>query len=63
MKIVKTRLLHFINSNNFFYKCQYGFRNTTSTVTAITDTITLIQTALDQNQIAGGIFIDLKKSV
>jgi hypothetical protein len=57
-KIVKTRLLHFLNSNNFFYKCQYGFRNRINTVTAITDTIT----ALDQNQIAGGIFIDLKKA-
>lgn len=61
-KVLHTRLESFLNSKNFFYKKQYGFRQKSNTLAATIDLITAIKNKIDQKQIALGIFIDLKKA-
>lgn len=41
-KCFKSRLVNFLESNNYFYKCQYGFRKNSSTLSATVDVISNI---------------------
>lgn len=61
-KVVKTRLIKHLNNNNFWYKGQYGFRPKSSTSGAVVEFMVPIQKALDDNLMAAGLFIDLKKA-
>lgn len=58
----KDRLLNFLDSRNYFYPKQYGFRKKSSTLSATMDILTRLQKQLDQSMLASGLFIDLKKA-
>lgn len=61
-KILYNRLETFLDSINFLYNKQYGFRRKSNTLSATIDLITKIKINIDQKHIALGIFIDLKKA-
>ncbi|XP_045488502.1 uncharacterized protein LOC123690046 [Pieris rapae] len=61
-KILYKRLHSFLNSKDFFYQKQYGFRAQSNTLAATIDLVTKIKNKIDQKQLALGIFIDLKKA-
>lgn len=61
-KIVKSRLLEYLDHGNYFSSYQYGFRSKLSTLSATTDLVIKIQEALDKNKISSGIFIDFAKA-
>lgn len=61
-KVLYNRLAKHLDSSNFLYKGQYGFRPKSNTLTATTDLITNIKVCIDEKKVALGIFIDLKKA-
>lgn len=61
-KILYDRLKKFLESKNFLYKKQYGFRPNSNTLAATVDLVTQIKTKIDQKQITLGVFVDLKKA-
>lgn len=61
-KILYNRLETYLNSINFLYNKQYGFRPKSNTLSATVDIITKIKTNIDEKKICLGIFIDLKKA-
>jgi hypothetical protein len=61
-KVLFTRLLNYLNSINFFFKQQYGFRPKSNTLTATIDLTTKIKHNIDKRNIVLGIFVDLKKA-
>lgn len=61
-KLIYIRLNSYLNKINFFFEQQYGFRSKCNTTSATVDLVTKIKTAIDNKQIALGIFIDLKKA-
>lgn len=58
-KILHKRLYSFLDQQSIIYQKQYGFRKAHSTNHAITETI---RAALDNNEFAVGIFVDLQKA-
>jgi len=61
-KVMKQRLVKFVNKSNIFYKFQYGFRTSSSPLNAIIDALDPIYKTLDDGGVAGGIFLDLAKA-
>lgn len=61
-KVIHTRLLNYLNSINFFFDRQYGFRPKSNTLTATIDLVTKIKHSIDNKNIVLGVFIDLKKA-
>lgn len=61
-RILYIRLQSHLNSIQFLYHKQYGFRSQANTLSATIDLITKIKNNIDKKQIAIGIFIDLKKA-
>ena len=61
-KIMYTRIYDFLNMNKCLYKNQFGFRKNHSTIHALIDLTEDIREALDKNEFAVGIFIDLQKA-
>lgn len=61
-RILYTRLETYLNSQNFFYDKQYGFRPKCNTLSATIDVVTKIKLNIDNRKVALGIFIDLKKA-
>lgn len=61
-KVLYIRLIEHLDSVNFLFKGQYGFRSKSSTLSATIDLITKIKTNIDEKQLALGVFIDLKKA-
>ena len=61
-KLVFARLYNFLEVNKSLYKLQFGFRNKHSTNHALLSMIQQIQDALDNNNIAIGVFVDFKKA-
>ena len=64
-KIMHQRLNKFLGENNCFYNncfLQFGFRLNLSTNNALLSIIENIQTDLDSDTFAVGVFIDLKKA-
>lgn len=59
-KIIHTRLNNYLDSINFIFERQYGFRPNSKTLAATIDLITKIKSNVDNNNIALGIYIDLK---
>ena len=61
-KALYNRLLSFLNSSHIIVNNQYGFRKKHSTFMAILDWYDNISKAIDNNEFALGIFIDLSKA-
>ena len=61
-KLIHERLYSFLNLHNCIYDNQYGFRKKHSTNHALISITEDIRNALDNNQIAYGVFIDLQKA-
>lgn len=61
-KVIHKRFLHFYESTNFLYSHQYGFRKNYNTGSAVMSLVHEIQTAVDENKLAGSIFVDLHKA-
>lgn len=61
-KIIYNRLETYLNSINFLYPKQYGFRPKSNTLSATVDLVTKIKNSIDEKRVALGIFIDLKKA-
>ena len=61
-KLVHKRLFSFVSSNNLLYRHQYGFQPNKSTVHPLLNIINYITSALNNNEIAVGVFLDFKKA-
>ena len=61
-KIIKNRLSKFLEENNCLFSKQFGFRNKHSTTHALIDLTETIRKALDDNEFACGVFLDIKKA-
>ena len=61
-KLMHERLYAFLNSFDCIYEHQFGFRNKHSTNHALVSLTEDIRSALDNNEIACGVFIDLQKA-
>ena len=61
-KLMYNRIIRFLEKNKIIYYKQFGFRKNFSTAHAIITLIENIQSALDNNKFACGIFIDLEKA-
>ena len=61
-KFMYSRLYNFLNLHNSIYDLQFGFREKHSTNHALLSLTENICDALDNNNFACGIFIDLQKS-
>ena len=60
-KLIHKRLNHFLEQHKVFYALQFGFRLNTSTNNALMSITENIQTHSDKNELAAGVFIDLRK--
>ena len=61
-KILHNQIYSFLEDNNILFKNQFGFRknhNTSHAISALTEDI---RSALDENEFAVGIFVDLQKA-
>ena len=61
-KIIYNQLYQYLNSNNLFYKSQYGFRKNHSTELAALELIDRIKCDFEQGNIPVAIFLDLSKA-
>ena len=61
-KLKHSRLTEFLEVRHILHYKQFGFRKDFSTTHAILNLLESIQKALDDRQIACGIFIDLEKA-
>ena len=61
-KLMYNQIIQFLEDNKIIYYKQFGFRKNFSTAHAIITLIENIQSALDNNKFACGIFIDLEKA-
>lgn len=61
-KVILKQLNDHLLKINFLYERQYGFREKSSTLSAVLDLVTNINTEIDRGNYCLGIFIDLKKA-
>ena len=61
-RIIYNRFLEYFNKYSILSDKQYGFRKNHSTSLALVDLYDKISTAIDQKEIAVGIFLDLSKA-
>ena len=61
-KLMHSRLYNFLSTYNCIYNLQFGFRKQHSTIHALIDITENIRKALDNNEFAVGVFIDLQKA-
>lgn len=61
-KIIKKKLLDFLESNNLFFKYQFGFRPSKDTDQAIDNVTKTIYTALEEGKKWATIYLDLTKA-
>ena len=61
-KLMYKRLYTFLNNNNIIYTLQFGFRQQYSTSHALINITENIRKALDDRNIACGVFVDLQKA-
>ena len=61
-KLMYNKIIQFLEDNKIIYYKQFGFHKNFSTGHAIITLIENIQSALDKNKSACGIFIDLEKA-
>ena len=56
------QLLFYVEKHNILFNYQFGFRKGYSTEYAILETIENLKTAIDENRITCGIFLDFSKA-
>ena len=61
-KVIRSRLVRFLDRNKVIIPGQYGFRSGHSTAMAILDMVEKVRGAWDQGNVALGVLIDLKKA-
>jgi retron-type reverse transcriptase len=61
-KVIKKRLVSFLNSHGIISNTQHGFWNGKSTSTATADSIERVYKSLDEREISIVIFLDLSKA-
>ena len=61
-KLMFTRVYTFLESNKCLYSLQFGFRTRYSTNLTLISITESIRSALDNNKVAGGVFVDLQKA-
>ena len=61
-KLIYDQLISFLEKQNILFEYQFGFRKGHSTEHAILETIDSLKTALDQNMLTCGIFLDFSKA-
>lgn len=61
-KLLVNRLVKFMSKHNILYKFQYGFRKGCSTTTAIVELVDFLISEIDNKNVIGGLFLDLKKA-
>ena len=61
-RVIYNRLLNFLNKNNILTENQYGFRKNYSTCLALIDLYDKISLAIDNQEFAVGVFLDLSKA-
>ena len=61
-KLIYDKILEFLVRYNILFKSQYGYRRNHNTTHATLDFLQTIETALEQNEYALGIFCDLSKA-
>ena len=61
-KVVHKRTYHFLQQNDIFYRSQYGFRNSRSTIDAITKFVNDSITSLEAKESTISVFLDLSKA-
>jgi len=61
-KVIKSRLIQFLEKNNILSKNQFGFRPKLGTENALYNATSFIYNALDNSKKATGIFLDLAKA-
>ena len=61
-KVVYKKLINYVNKIGILSKHQFGFRKNHSTHFALIDLVNRIETVLDNNEFAIGVFLDLSKA-
>lgn len=63
-KLIKTRLLSFLNSQKFFNPCQYGFRESLSTESALNNFLSEVYKGLNHSdrKVCSALFLDVSKA-
>lgn len=61
-KIVKVRVIKFLNKHNYFSKNQYGFQSGLNTGDAVLDFMSKVYTGKNEGKICAGIFVDVMKA-
>ena len=61
-KLIKDRLMSFINKHNILYPYQYGFRKDHSSGHAVLDIATIVYDTINDKKLACLVIIDLKKA-
>lgn len=61
-KIIKMRMINFLDSQNFFSPKQFGFRSGSNTEKALLSFLDNIYTSINKNRKTGALFIDLTKA-
>lgn len=61
-RVVNDRIINYFEKYNLMYEHQYGFRKRHSTDLAITTVVDYILTALNNNKVVCGVYMDLSKA-
>ena len=61
-KLIHKRMASYLEANNVLYKNQFGFRQKNSTVHSLISLTETVRSAIENNNLACGIFIDLQKA-
>ena len=62
-KIIEDRLSKFLEESKGLFSKQFGFRNKHSTTHALIDLTETIRKALDNDEVACGVFLDFQKAL
>lgn len=60
--VLHKRLMFFLESNNFFYKRQYGFRKRSGTHTATYELLNQLLLDIDSGKVTSAVFLDIMKA-
>ena len=61
-KLIHSRIYQFLEENEVIYNCQFGFRQSHSTIHAVKTAITSVVSSLNDSRQSMGIFVDFSKA-